>query len=75
MLKVDEGVGGPKFPVKLFARNQLTWVFEETDQDLNRLPFKPDFSALPLELARTQIKLEDPESDQTRGWYHWSHCN
>jgi hypothetical protein len=48
--------------VKLFARNQFTRVFEETDQDLNRLPFKPDFSALLLELARTQIKLEDPES-------------
>jgi hypothetical protein len=25
MLKVHEGVSGPKFPVKLFARNQLTW--------------------------------------------------
>ena len=69
MFKVDEGVGGPKFPVKLLARNQLAGVLEETNQDLNRLPFKPDFSALPLELARTQIQLEDPESDQARGWY------
>jgi hypothetical protein len=69
MFKVDEGVGGPEFPMKLLARNQLTGVVEETDQDLNRLPFKPDFSALPLELAGTQIKLEDPESNQPRQWY------
>ena len=41
---------------------------------LNRLPFKPDFSTLPLKLARAQIKLENPESDPTRGWYHWFHC-
>ena len=68
MLKVDEGVGGPKFPVRLFARNQLTGVLEESHQDLNRLPFKPDLSALLPELARMQIKLEDPESDQTWGW-------
>jgi hypothetical protein len=60
--------------VKLFARHQLAGVFEETDQHLNRLPFKPDFSTLPLKLARAQIKLENPESDPTRGWYHWFHC-
>ena len=66
MLKVDEGVGGPKLPVQLFARNQLAGVLEEADQDLHRLPFKPDLSTLPPEFARTQIKLEEPESDQTR---------
>jgi hypothetical protein len=53
MLKVDESVGRPKFPAKLFACNQLAGVFKQRDQDLNRLPFQPDFSALPLELART----------------------
>ena len=74
MFKVYEGVSGPEFPVKLFARNQLTGVFEKTDQNLDRLPFKPDLAALLLEFARTQVKLEDPESDQTRGWHDWSHC-
>ena len=67
MFKVDEGVGGPEFPVKLLPRNQLTGVFEETNQDLDRLPFKPDFSAPLQELARPQIKLEEPESNQMRG--------
>ena len=74
MFKVHEGVSGPEFPVKLFARNQLTGAFEETDQNLDRLPFKPDFAALLLEFARTQVKLEDPESNQTRGWRRRSHC-
>jgi hypothetical protein len=73
MFKVHESVSGPEFPVKLFARDQLTGAFEETDQDLDRLSFKPDFAALLLEFARTQVKLEDPESDQTPGWHRWSH--
>lgn len=46
----------------------------EPNQSLDRLPFKPDFAALLLEFARTQVKLEDAESDQTRGWHDWSHC-
>src|SRR5579864_7225672 len=74
MFEVYEGVSGPEFPVKLFARYQLTGVFEKTDQNLDRLPLKPDFAALLLEFARTHVKLEDPESNQTRGWHRWSHC-
>jgi hypothetical protein len=61
--------------MELFPGNQLTLFFEETDQDLNRLAFQPDLSALLLELARMQIKLEESESDQTRGWRRWSHWN
>src|SRR5205823_7996041 len=52
----------------------LTGAFEQTDENPDRLPFNPDLAALLLEFARTQVKLEDPESNQTRGW-HWSHCN
>src|SRR5579863_5276253 len=74
MFKVYEGVSGPEFPVKVFARNQLAGAFEEADQNLDRLPFKTDFASLLLEFPRTQVKLEDPESDQTRGWHRWSHC-
>jgi hypothetical protein len=73
MFKVYERVSGPEFPVKLFTRNQLAGVFQKTDQNLDRLPFKPDFAALLLEFARVQVKLEDPESNQTGGWL-WSHC-
>jgi hypothetical protein len=73
MFKVYEGVSGPEFAVKLFARNQFTGVFEKADQNPDRLPFKPDLAALLLEFARTQVELKDPESDQTRGWYGWSH--
>jgi hypothetical protein len=73
MFKIHEGVGLPELPVKLFARNQLSGVFEKTDQDLDRLPFQADFSALLLEFSRTQIKLEDPEPDPTRNCWHWFH--
>jgi len=34
------------------------------NQSLDRLPFKPDFAALLLEFPRTQVKLEDPESEK-----------
>jgi hypothetical protein len=68
MFKVYECVSRPEFPVKLVARNQFTGIFEKTDQNLDRLPFKPDFAALLLEFARTQVELEDPESDHARGW-------
>jgi hypothetical protein len=37
--------------VKLFARDQLAWAFEETDENLDRLPLKPDFAALLLEFT------------------------
>lgn len=74
MFEVNEGIRGPEFSVKLLARNQLTGVFQQTDQDLDWLPFQPDFAALLLELARAQIKLEDPKSDETRGWYRRFHC-
>jgi len=53
MFEVNKRVSRPKFPVKLFARNQLTGIFQQTDQDLDRLPFEPDFAALFLEFART----------------------
>jgi hypothetical protein len=53
MFKVDEGVGGLESPVKLFARDQLTWVLEEIDQNLDRLAFKLDLATLLLEFART----------------------
>ena len=67
MFKVDEGVGGPEFPVKLFARNQLTGVFQKTDQNLDRLPFKPDFAALLLEFARTQSRARRPRIGSDAG--------
>ena len=56
--------------MKVFAGNQLAGVFEKTDENLDGLPFQPDFAALFLEFARTQVKLKDPESNQTRGWYN-----
>ena len=74
MFKINEGVSRPEFPVKLIACNQLTGVFEETDQNLDRLPFQPDFAALLLEFARTQVKLEDAEPNCTRGWHGCAHC-
>jgi hypothetical protein len=73
VFKINEGISGPEFPVKLLARNQLTGVFEETDQNLDRLPFQADFATLLLEFTRAQIEFEDPEPDQARGWCHWSH--
>jgi hypothetical protein len=46
MFKIHVSVGGPEFPAKLFARNQLTGAFEKADQNLDRLPLQPDFAAL-----------------------------
>ncbi len=73
MLKVYECVSGPKFPVKLFARNQLTRAFEKTDQNLDGLPFETYFVAVLPEFARTYVKLEDPKPDDTRTWNRWPH--
>jgi len=74
-LKVNKCIGGPKFSVKLFARNQFARSFQQTHQNLKRLPLQPDLSALLLQLARTQVQLKNTESDQTRRWYHWSECS
>ena len=62
LLKVHKCIGRPEFLVKRFAGNQFARIFEEAEEDLNRLPFQPDLAALFLEFARTQIELEDPES-------------
>src|SRR5580698_815527 len=73
MLKIHKGVRRPELAMKLFASNELSGVLEETHQNLDRLPFQPDLAALLLQLARTQIKLEDAEANHTRGWYCWAH--
>jgi hypothetical protein len=74
VFEVDEGIRGPELPVKLFPRNHFSRVFQEADQNLDRLSFKPDFAALLPEFGRAQVKLEDPKSDDTRAWQYWSHC-
>jgi hypothetical protein len=61
LLKVHKCIGRPEFLVKHFACNQFARIFEETDEDPDRLPFQPDLAALFPEFARTQIELEDPE--------------
>jgi hypothetical protein len=52
--------------VKHFACYQLAWIFEKTDENLDRLPFQADFAALFLKFARARVELEDPEPYQMR---------
>jgi hypothetical protein len=74
MFEVHESVGGPEFAVEVFAGNQLAGVFEEADKDLDGLAFEADLAALLLELTGTEVELEDPETDEARGWCGRSHC-
>jgi len=71
MFKIHIGVSRPEPLAKLVARNQFAGAFEKADQNLNRLPLQPDFTALLPELPRTQVKLEEPESQRTGSWHRW----
>ena len=74
MFKIHVGVSGPESLAKLVARNQLAGILEKAEKNLYGLPLKPDFAALLPEFSRTQIDLEDAESEGSRGWYRRSHC-
>src|SRR5215469_2486063 len=66
VVEIHESVCGPKFFLKFLTGYDLAGVLKQHYQDLEGLFLKPDLQAVLAQFARTQIHLEDAESESPR---------
>src|SRR2546428_766632 len=65
-IEIDERVGRPELLLQLLARHHSSGALEQQPQNLKGLVRKPDLQAMPAQLARLRVELEDPEPEDSR---------
>jgi hypothetical protein len=64
VVEIDKAIGGPQTLVKFFTRYQFARLFEQRDQNGQRLLLKVDYLAALPKLTATRIQLKGTEAHQ-----------
>ena len=67
-IEIDDNIGRPKTLLQLFARHDLAWTLDEGNQYLKGLLLEFDAHTLLAQLTRSEVDLEDTETDGCPGF-------
>ena len=64
MVEIDKGIGGPQTLVEFFTRHQFAMLFEQRNQNSQRLLLKADSLAVLPKLTDTRVQFERTKAHQ-----------
>ncbi|MGA3239523.1 MAG: hypothetical protein ABSG03_24875 [Bryobacteraceae bacterium] len=67
MIEIDGCVFRPQRAPEFLARDDLSLLLQQCNQQQKRLPLQPDFGAFFPEFARSKIDFKNAEADRAHG--------